>query len=62
MSGWNESADAWIASLSEAGDWGRAFVLDKAVTDRVAGRGFRRMLDVGCGEGRLCRLRFPPSE
>lgn len=56
MSGWNESAGAWIASLGESGDWGRAFVLDKAITERVAGRGFRRMLDVGCGEGRLCRM------
>jgi SAM-dependent methyltransferase len=59
MSGWDESAGAWIASLGEAGDMGRRFVLDRPMTERVAGRGFRRMLDVGCGEGRLCRMFRP---
>jgi SAM-dependent methyltransferase len=53
--GWNESAQAWIAVLGERGDWARAHVLDPAMLDRVEKRGFRSALDVGCGEGRLCR-------
>lgn len=53
--GWAESAEAWIASLGEAGDYGRQFVLDPAMEARVTGRGFKNALDVGCGEGRFCR-------
>lgn len=53
--GWAESAEAWIASLGEAGDYGRQFVLDPAMEARIAGRGFESALDVGCGEGRFCR-------
>lgn len=56
MSGWNDSAAAWIASLGERGDLGREFILDREMSGRIAGRGFARMLDVGCGEGRLCRM------
>lgn len=54
--GWNESAAAWIADQGEIGDYGRRFVLDKVMLDRIEGRGFSRALDVGCGEGRFCRL------
>ena len=53
--GWNESAAAWIADMGETGDFGRACVLDAPMLDRLRGRGFRRALDVGCGEGRFCR-------
>lgn len=55
--GWEESANAWIATLGEGGDPARRFVLDPAMLDRVdilGGRG--RSLDVGCGEGRFCRI------
>jgi SAM-dependent methyltransferase len=54
--GWDDSAAAWIADMGEQGDYGRRFVLDPVVRRRLAGRGFRRALDVGCGEGRLCRM------
>jgi SAM-dependent methyltransferase len=54
--GWNESAGAWIAVIGERGDWAREHVLDAAMLRRVEGRGFRSGLDVGCGEGRFCRL------
>jgi SAM-dependent methyltransferase len=54
--GWNESAQAWIASQGERGDWGREHVLDAVMLSRIAGRGFRTALDVGCGEGRFCRM------
>lgn len=54
--GWDESAAAWVASLGTDGDFGRRFVLDAPMLARVRGRGFARALDVGCGEGRFCRM------
>jgi SAM-dependent methyltransferase len=54
--GWNESASAWIDGVGTDGDWGRRTVLDVPMTARVTGRGFKRALDVGCGEGRFCRI------
>ena len=54
--GWAESAGAWIASMGERGDWGREHVLDPAMLARLDGRHFEHALDVGCGEGRFCRI------
>jgi SAM-dependent methyltransferase len=54
--GWKESAAAWIASMGEHGDWSREHVLDAAMLARIEGRTYRSALDVGCGEGRFCRL------
>jgi SAM-dependent methyltransferase len=53
--GWAASAGAWLREMGDAGDYGRAFVLDAPMEARVAGRGFETALDVGCGEGRFCR-------
>lgn len=56
-SDWDQSADAWIAHMHEdGGGWGRTYVLDPVMQARVTGRGFRKALDVGCGEGRFCRV------
>ena len=54
--GWADSAQAWIVDMGEHGDFGRRYVLDPVVRERLSGRGFRKALDVGCGEGRLCRM------
>ena len=54
--GWAASASAWIVEQGEHGDYGRRFVLDAPMRARVEGRGFRNALDVGCGEGRFCRI------
>jgi 2-polyprenyl-3-methyl-5-hydroxy-6-metoxy-1,4-benzoquinol methylase len=54
--GWAESAAAWIVEQGEDGDYGRRFVLDAPMRQRIEGRGFRNALDVGCGEGRFCRI------
>ncbi|MCA8899605.1 MAG: class I SAM-dependent methyltransferase [Hyphomonas sp.] len=59
MNGWTESAEAWIASQGDEGDPSRRFVTDPAVRMLLAGRRFSHMLDVGCGEGRFCRLMKP---
>lgn len=54
--GWDESAAAWIAELGENGDYTRTHILDPVMSARVVGRGFASALDVGCGEGRFCRI------
>jgi SAM-dependent methyltransferase len=54
--GWDESARAWIDSQGEHGDFGRRFVLDPPMIARVKLSGARNALDVGCGEGRFCRI------
>lgn len=53
--GWSQSAAAWIAGTGDEGDFGRKHVLDQPMLARATGRGFRDVLDVGCGEGRFCR-------
>jgi SAM-dependent methyltransferase len=53
--GWDESAQAWIASQGDEGDFGRRHVLDGPMTARVAALAPATALDVGCGEGRFCR-------
>ena len=54
--GWDRSAGAWIAAIGEQGDWGRKHVLDPIMLQRASARRFKRALDVGCGEGRFCRM------
>jgi SAM-dependent methyltransferase len=57
--GWESSAQAWIDSMGERGergDWGRQHVLDPLMLARVAAGRFGHALDVGCGEGRFCRM------
>lgn len=54
--GWDFSAQAWIDNMGEEGDFGRRWVLDAPMIARIQDRGFRTALDVGCGEGRFCRI------
>jgi SAM-dependent methyltransferase len=55
--GWEASAAAWIADMGEAGgDFSRRHVLDAPMLARVARLPVGRALDVGCGEGRFCRM------
>ncbi|MGX9966399.1 class I SAM-dependent methyltransferase [Roseomonas sp. F4] len=56
MDGWAESAAAWIAVMAEEGDYGRRFVLDAPMLARVDAAPVQLALDVGCGEGRFCRM------
>ena len=53
--GWEESASAWIADMGDRGDYGREFVLDPPITERIRAKKFNTALDIGCGEGRFCR-------
>ena len=54
--GWADSADAWVASQGDEGDFGRRWVMDAPMLERVRLRPWARALDVGCGEGRFCRM------
>jgi ubiquinone/menaquinone biosynthesis C-methylase UbiE len=54
--GWESSAKAWIDSMGERGDWAREHVLDPVMLGRVGAGRFANALDVGCGEGRFCRM------
>ncbi len=54
--GWNESADAWVTHIGAGGDFGRRYVLDPVMLRRAVALGPKTALDVGCGEGRFCRM------
>ena len=54
--GWQSSASAWVADMGEHGDFGRRYVLDPVMLPRALARSPRNALDVGCGEGRFCRM------
>ncbi|MEM1133149.1 MAG: methyltransferase domain-containing protein [Pseudomonadota bacterium] len=53
--GWDASADAWIASIGQDGDWTRRTVLDAVMLERAVAAG-GRFIDIGCGEGRFVRM------
>ncbi|PTS89241.1 SAM-dependent methyltransferase [Pseudomonas sp. HMWF010] len=55
-SGWTSSARAWIADMGDTGDFGRQHVLDGPMTAQLRLLSGGRALDVGCGEGRFCRM------
>ena len=54
--GWERSADAWVADMGEHGDFGRRYVLDPVMLPRTLAAAPANALDVGCGEGRFCRM------
>ena len=54
--GWDGSAAAWIAIQGDSGDFGRVHVLDAPIMALVDELAPARVLDVGCGEGRFCRM------
>jgi SAM-dependent methyltransferase len=54
--GWDASAQAWIDTMGVDGDWGRRYVLDLPMLERVDALAPKTALDLGCGEGRFCRM------
>lgn len=53
--GWPESAAAYIA-FQDAGDKNRTLLLDPVMLRLCGDVAGARVLDVGCGEGRFCRI------
>jgi SAM-dependent methyltransferase len=51
---WDESAQAWIASLET--EVQRKVLLDPIMLSLADTAGGKQVLDVGCGEGRFCRM------
>ncbi len=45
--------------MGEFGDFGRRYVLDPVMLPRALARSPKKALDVGCGEGRFCRMLKP---
>jgi SAM-dependent methyltransferase len=54
--GWEYSAEAWIRGQGEEGDRSRREILDQAVEKLLPDIRGWTVLDVGCGEGRYCRV------
>lgn len=55
LRGWQDSAAAYIA-YQDAGDGNRTLLLDPVMLDLCGDVRGQRMLDIGCGEGRFCRM------
>lgn len=55
ISKWRQSSNAWITLQGETGDFARSQVLDPALANILPTLKEKTVLDVGCGEGRLCR-------
>ena len=53
---WIQSADAWICDQGTEGDWSRRAILDQAVGQILKDIRGKDILDLGCGEGRYCRV------
>lgn len=54
-SGWTTSAQAWITRI-DTFDFARQVLLDAPMVRMCGELEGRRVLDVGCGEGRFCRM------
>jgi 2-polyprenyl-3-methyl-5-hydroxy-6-metoxy-1,4-benzoquinol methylase len=52
---WHGNAAAWTAAVRERRIDSRTLVTDRAIVDAVRSRSPRSVLDIGCGEGWLCR-------
>jgi len=52
--GWASSTQAWI-DFVDGTDPNRDFVIDAAMLDKLKNVSGTRVLDEGCGEGRICR-------
>ncbi|MHA6492878.1 class I SAM-dependent methyltransferase [Pseudomonas borbori] len=52
---WQANADAWTAAVREQRIESRRLVTDAAILQAVMALAPKRVLDVGCGEGWLCR-------
>lgn len=54
--GWLSSSQAWLGRMPETGDFAREFILDRPMLERARLSRANTMLDIGCGDGRFCRM------
>jgi 2-polyprenyl-3-methyl-5-hydroxy-6-metoxy-1,4-benzoquinol methylase len=59
---WKANADRWTEIVRAGGIASRRLATDAAIVEAVAERALRSMLDLGCGEGWLCRALAPRIE
>lgn len=52
---WIDSAEAWIDGMRR-GDTNRMYLLDPVMLDCLGDVAGRRIIDIGCGEGRFARM------
>lgn len=52
---WDDNARAWVTAVREGRIESRRLATDRAIVDAVLQHAPARVLDVGCGEGWLCR-------
>ena len=55
MQSWQANAEAWTAAVRERRIESRRMVTDAAIVQAVLALAPKRILDLGCGEGWLCR-------
>ncbi len=55
VSDWDRSAEAWIRFVDE-GDPNRDILLDPVMVGAAGNVNGKRICDIGCGEGRFCRI------
>jgi SAM-dependent methyltransferase len=54
--GWVSSAPGWVSAIGDQGDTARVIILDPVMLSLVGDVSGKRVLDLGCGEGRFSRL------
>jgi SAM-dependent methyltransferase len=54
--GWDSSAAAWLKEMAPGGDATRRLLLDPHMLELCGDVADRDVLDIGCGEGRFCRM------
>lgn len=55
LQSWHTNAAAWTNAISQGSIESRKLATNKAIVDAIVHQKPRTMLDVGCGEGWLCR-------
>ena len=53
---WDTLAESWISEMSNGGDPHREGLLDEWMLNTVGDVSGVRVIDLGCGEGRFCRM------
>ncbi len=61
LTSWHKNAAPWTEAVREGQIASRRLVTDKAIVDAILSRSPQSVLDIGCGEGWLCRELVPKA-